>query len=198
MVNSKKMSKSSVTVIVLSILLVLSMLLGLTGAWFTREASDETTGLGDLVMGSLGEVTITAEAAVWTKADSDADRTVVMPGDTVTCGSVSIAYSNAGTEDEVFYLISDGAKYYTIEGGALVEATANAGTIAKGASVATAADYATVNGKDVNANGADFEKADEGVDVELAAGFSNDGATYTVKVIQGANMDAATAFGLLK
>ena len=38
MVNSKKMSKSSIAVIVLSILLVLSLILGFTGAWFTDKA----------------------------------------------------------------------------------------------------------------------------------------------------------------
>ena len=41
MVNSKKMSKSSIAVIVLSILLVLSLILGFTGAWFTDDKQTE-------------------------------------------------------------------------------------------------------------------------------------------------------------
>ena len=44
MVKSKKMSKGSLAIIILAVLLVLSMVLGLTGAWFTDKASgkDET------------------------------------------------------------------------------------------------------------------------------------------------------------
>ena len=56
MVNSKKMSKSSIAVIVLSILLVLSMILGLTGAWFTDKGSDKTS---DSI--KFGNIDISAE-----------------------------------------------------------------------------------------------------------------------------------------
>ena len=44
MVKSKKMSKTGIAVIVLAILLVLSMIMGLTGAWYTAGASTSNAG----------------------------------------------------------------------------------------------------------------------------------------------------------
>ena len=44
MVKSKKMSKTSIAVIVLAIMLVLSLVLGLTGAWYTNMANPRIDG----------------------------------------------------------------------------------------------------------------------------------------------------------
>lgn len=202
MVNSKKMSKSSVAVIVLSILLVLSMLLGLTGAWFTRSAEDKTDGVGNLVMGSLGNVTITAEGVKWTQGITDESRDKVMPGDTVTCGSLKIVYdaASAGTEDKVFYIINDGSENYVINAEGNLEVATAAGEIAQGeAGLSVEADYATTaSGALIDGDGEKITAADdEGKAVKLAVGFSNNEVTYTVKVIQGANLTAATAFAEL-
>ena len=51
MEKTKRLSKSSIAVIVLAILLVLSMVMGLTGAWFT--ASDAGTGSSTLNFGKV-------------------------------------------------------------------------------------------------------------------------------------------------
>ena len=62
MVKSKKMSKTSIAVIVLAILLSLSLVLGMTGAWFTShyEKNHEFT---------FGNVTITLDGADWAAVD---------------------------------------------------------------------------------------------------------------------------------
>lgn len=76
MVNSKKMSKSSIAVIVLSILLVLSLILGFTGAWFT----DKLTSGGEGTKVTFGHVELNDAKAIAITAPAGK----VMPGDTLT------------------------------------------------------------------------------------------------------------------
>jgi len=75
MVNSKKMSKSTIAVIALSILLVLSLILTATGAWFTDQKSGSDTGttknfgivvinLDDTAAGTLTQKGIANNAAI--------------------------------------------------------------------------------------------------------------------------------------
>lgn len=83
MVNSKKMHKSTVAVILLSLLLVLSLVLTVTGAWFTDK--DSASGTTSLDFGKVdvaaGTVTLTPTLATTGK---------LQPGDTITVsGTVS-------------------------------------------------------------------------------------------------------------
>ncbi|MGN1213178.1 MAG: hypothetical protein ACI4TZ_03955 [Christensenellales bacterium] len=129
MVNSKKMSKSSIAVIVLSILLVLSMILGLTGAWFTQEAT------GAEITKDFGKVEVTVDTDGYgffrNSVELEKDDKL-MPGDTV--GAKIILTADAESDDVwVAYYISvkvDGvqkgtatlsspAKLSTISGGVL-------------------------------------------------------------------------------
>ena len=86
MVNSKKMSKSTIAVILLSLLLCLSLVLTATGAWFTDKDSsgDEIYTFGAIDIELAGEegekLALTGGTAVL--AD-------IMPGDTIS-GSVVI------------------------------------------------------------------------------------------------------------
>jgi hypothetical protein len=94
MVKSKKMSKGSLAVIILAVLLVLSMILGLTGAWFTDKANgkDETNN------GTFGTVTITQSNAkgdwgsVWSKLSTGTVVGKILPGSelTVKGGTVTL------------------------------------------------------------------------------------------------------------
>ena len=112
MVNSKKMSKSSVAVIVLAILLVISMILGLTGAWFAAkgeaiEGSDGSLNIRD------GWMTVSVEAAgtstlYATRAGEGEEaipNTEVMPGDWVYVEgdtiTVKTTYTSKGGENKV-------------------------------------------------------------------------------------------------
>ena len=94
MVKSKKMSKGSLAVIILAVLLVLSMVLGLTGAWFTDKANgkDETNN------GTFGTVTITQSSeegdwgSVWSKKSTGTVEGKILPGSelTVKGGTVTL------------------------------------------------------------------------------------------------------------
>jgi hypothetical protein len=81
MVNSKKMSKSAFAVIVLAVLLVLSMVLGLTGAWFTDTKSGSTS----VTFGTVTLGTYTATSTV----------TNLLPGKTITVADASYTGSVA-------------------------------------------------------------------------------------------------------
>lgn len=106
MVKSKKMSKGSLAIIILAVLLVLSMVLGLTGAWFT----DKATGSSDSEKGNVqfGTVNIKVDSTnagpSWTKCGETKGvaNTYIVPGSEAT-GSFVI--SNVGTED-VWYKVS--------------------------------------------------------------------------------------------
>ena len=122
MVKSKKMSKTSIAVIILALLLVLSMVLGLTGAWFT-SSKDTNVSTNSLSFGKVGVITLSAEGVKHERYDSTQSKFVevvsgpVLPGDRVTAGALSFAYDSAqaGTETEVYYIVFDGAHYYKID-----------------------------------------------------------------------------------
>jgi uncharacterized repeat protein (TIGR01451 family) len=99
MVKSKKMSKTGIAVIVLALLLVLSMVMGLTGAWFTDKADGEaqTVHFGSILVGLSGDSFTTTRAIV----NSDSETTLVMPGDKV---HYAATVTNSG-ENDLYYLI---------------------------------------------------------------------------------------------
>ena len=107
MVNSKKMSKSSIAVIVLSILLVLSLILGFTGAWFTdsknKDLSDDSLKFGTVAI-NLEE----GSAAAW--KNRGLTKTVetenIVPGSSM---AATLTLSNTGTED-VYIKVGSEAK----------------------------------------------------------------------------------------
>ena len=78
MVNSKRMSKSKVAMIALAILLVLSLVLTATGAWFTGVSEGTTADqtFGHLVINAGGD-----EALTVTKAEVSTGY--LMPGDSI-------------------------------------------------------------------------------------------------------------------
>ena len=104
MVNSKKMSKSTVAIVLLSLLLVLSLILTATGAWFT----DSKTGNGDTSSAKFGTVAIALNDATATGTWANCGvtkgktNTYVVPGSTYT---LEWEVSNTGTED-VYYKVS--------------------------------------------------------------------------------------------
>ena len=85
MVNSKKNTKSIIALVVLSLLLIASICLAATGAWFT----DKKDGSGAKV--TFGTVNIQGSDGAVTVAKADA---VAMPGDTL---KVTGAIKNEGT-----------------------------------------------------------------------------------------------------
>lgn len=121
MVNSKKMSKSTVAIVLLSLLLVLSLILTATGAWFT--ASDGKGNANqELHVGSIGNIAVSAQGYVWHRLGSEeqlnAETDKVMPGDYLKAGTVT--FTRTAGDSDVWYLIKDGeGNYYKVVSGAL-------------------------------------------------------------------------------
>ena len=100
MVNSKKMRKSTVAIVLLSILLCLSMILTATGAWFTSKANGEGNAKID-----FGKVEITsATASVTVQAGNK-----YLPGDKIT-GEVSFVN---GSDVDIYYIYDVVAEAYS-------------------------------------------------------------------------------------
>ena len=218
MVNSKKkINKSTVAIVVLALLLVLSLVLTATGAWFTDSKKSTATGTGNNVaFGKLGAVTLTltnAEWLEWSASDTEvatqkvSGRTNYMPGDKVTSAGVKIEYANDGTESKVFYLLSAGGEYYTITSSALVKTTQSAGEINKGATLEATGKVSTitVGGKTYNLDGkktdatnknssGDIPNDVQGKGLDAVVGISMNNVEYKLAIIQSTNLTVATAY----
>lgn len=142
----KNVSKSSLAVIILSLLLILSMIVGMTAAWFVGSDHGTDSGTGtNVIFGKLGSATITVEGVKWTNAkgvtvvttgepvstgdlkDQREVRGYYMPGDTLIGASVTVKYDQTGTEDKVYYIVARKNKgadsyseYYVINNGKFV------------------------------------------------------------------------------
>ncbi len=105
MVKSKKMSKTSIAIIVLALLLVLSMVMGLTGAWFTSSDKNGPNGESATInMGSV-KVALTADTAMgavqYGSRNGDAVVQKLVDGDNLT-----IVYGVDNTSDvDIYYAI---------------------------------------------------------------------------------------------
>ena len=137
MVNSKRMSKSKVAMIALAILLVLSLILTATGAWFTYADTREADSAGNLVFrDNAMTLTLSQVGSSQVLRDEDGDgnfeTTLVadlkngtsdlMPGDKITYCDVSIAFAVAAGED-AWYIIKYDNKYYSAQGTEITAAT---------------------------------------------------------------------------
>lgn len=101
MVNSKKMSKSTVAIVILSLLLVLSLILTATGAWFTSKT--DATGNATI---NFGEVKVSDGAATIT---ANKEGGLYVPGDSFTA---EVSFKNGSTV-EMYYIYDVTAKVYT-------------------------------------------------------------------------------------
>ena len=103
--------------------------MGLTGAWFSDKAGAKESS-SSLKFGKIGSVSISLSGV----SAKDASNAAVsgrdlMPGDKVEAGGITLTYTAAtGERSKVYYVVYDGAKYYTLTGtnNALVEASAPA------------------------------------------------------------------------
>ncbi len=143
MVNSKKMRKSTVAIVLLSILLCLSMILTATGAWYTSSSKqDGQGGKVDFVMSDWMTLTVNAGATNTVKvttspkgvgsedcATNEAGAYVVLPGDKVTFTQGAKATITANSKVAFYYIVSvdGGANWsevtYSDAGDAIVLAT---------------------------------------------------------------------------
>ncbi len=114
MVNSKKMSKSSIAVIVLSILLVLSLILGFTGAWFTDKKDSGTDNKGTLTFGKIALSSVAtniADVKTWVNA---------LPGDSKDLTGEVVVEGNSEAMYVLVTATSTGSELKVAQGGANV------------------------------------------------------------------------------
>jgi|LGVE01.1.fsa_nt_gb hypothetical protein len=95
MERAKRISTQSLVIAILSLLLVASLIMTATGAWFV---SSDTAATGDLTFGAieLGSLVQTGDgdAAVMTVNYGEPDGDVIMPGDSI---DVNFQLLNSGT-----------------------------------------------------------------------------------------------------
>lgn len=189
MVKTNK--KSLIAMIAMVVLLIASIAMGITGAWFTATDKQESDG-ANLTFGSVsvsGTITgmeVKLNGADWTTVTTE---TVVMPGDMVRGG---VATFTITTNDRagVYYLIKSGEDYYTKDGkyesGDLTAvATSGTETITFGG-IGTEGQY--VGGVE----GASVANTEQGQAASVTAG------SYTIYVIQASNIAASDAASTIK
>ena len=213
MVNSKKMRKSTVAIVLLSILLCLSMILTATGAWYTDSKSGSNTGAdASFTMGEFATIEVLgngekASIKAFTKPQGGAEEEVtdgiLFPGDTikVTDGAKLSVKVTDGKDGDFYYVYttdgganwvgaSDGVAKLHQKGDAAELASVNMGTATvtgTGAALAVkgADNVFTVNQK------ANKDVAGQTIVINVA------GATLEVRIIQTANLTAAEAYAKL-
>lgn len=220
MVKTKKMSVSTIIAIVLALLLAISVAVGISGAWFTDKDSAGSAAAPNLKFGHVGNVTVSVTGSADANAEAKT-RGYLMPGDTVTAQGLSLSYNEGnatGAEGTVWYLIADGTNFYTVKDNALVQVlkaasgsakaygdTSNAGSgqITDGTPITVTASTVYVSDGTTpvavtSANAASLTNAYQ--DKSLTAtgvGFVQGGKTYTVGIIQQANLTAGAAYDIL-
>lgn len=97
MVNSKKMSKSTIAVILLSLLLCLSLVLTATGAWFT----DKEAGTPDGINFGIVDITVAEGGSFGLVTGDERVDTEAMPGDKI---DYHLTVSLAGESHPVYYI----------------------------------------------------------------------------------------------
>ena len=90
MVEKKKMSKSSVAIIVLAVLLVLSIVMGMTGAWFTDKAAGGNQGGNNTFQFGQISSALTISSTAMSKSIEGAKA---VPGDSVALPAISVGYT---------------------------------------------------------------------------------------------------------
>jgi hypothetical protein len=176
MVNSKKMNKSTVAVIVLALLLVLSLVLTATGAWFTDKEAGETVNKN---FGTV-EMKVTANdfgKVVRVSNDEGPVAGDVMPGDTI---SYSILVEKEAESEEFWYAV-----VLTISG--LGEGNDITTTVTADNVMNTVEDTEAI-AKSILLEGEKFGDTYQGQPITVS---------YAVYAVQYANVDAALAAQLI-
>ena len=207
MVKSKKMSKTGIAVIVLAILLVLSMIMGMTGAWYSASSANNSTASDysfslrsdwiTLSASGSGSVTVTREVAGTSSSVSGTNGAyVVMPGDVITSsGSASFTVTNSGKVG--FYYVIEKDDAAQVDSSAPVAQYVAAGNTADAAINVADTLELTNNGLLTGGNGSWT------VDTELTYGSTATASihfgSYKIYAIQAENMaSAANAYAQIK
>lgn len=191
MVKSKKMSKSAVAIVLLSLLLVLSLILTATGAWFTYTTKNDANG-------TEGKYTFRDGAMSATIGDMDAtfgkvmrgetevtNHADVMPGDVIKGGSLSVSFTAKGAGAYIVYRIGEGAwKVLNGDDASATNLTASSGEIAD----------LKLSVADLTLTGDNYDNTYQGTDVDVSSIALG---AVEIRMIQVENLQPADAFAKL-
>jgi hypothetical protein len=173
MVNSKKMNKSSVAIVLLALLLVLSLVLTATGAWFTDKEEGTDVEL------TFGHIDINVDATAFgtvTAGGEYLEGVDIMPGDKV---SYALSVDGKATSESFWFAVivtSEGLATNMEDGLASLEAK-NVYSWERGAA-------ATEVKGEVTLDGATYDNNYQGKTVTFS---------YYVVAVQKANVASAEA-----
>lgn len=188
MVKTNK--KSLIAMIAMVVLLIASIAMGITGAWFTAQDDAALGTGGSLKFGEIA-VSASAEGKLQLKhnggdyVEVTAENTLVMPGDYIKGAKASFAVT---TNDDCgfYYIIKKGTACYKINAKNELE------EITDGNAVKVASESTTLTfGDDTETQVPTTTDNDYQGTVYSSSVYSG---TYTLLVIQAANMDAVTAY----
>lgn len=223
---------SKYSFVALLLILMVTFFCSFSGAWFTAGDSTKGNSSDVIKLGSIGEINISSSNFSWknkqgnnvyateqakTQAnDSNGEvRKYIMPGDKLLTGTVTISYDNSktATQSQVWYLIKQGSKYYTINSsGEFVEQTTkpgiiNAGTENKKTVSGSVVSITTESGTYLLNGSTSSESIDNSAQSkylsELGAtagvvSLSSNSVKYDIAVIQLPNVSSEKAFTELK
>ncbi len=104
MQKAKKMSKQTLVIAVLAVLLVLSLALSVTGAWFTDKASD--TSEVAINFATVDVTNVANEGTVKRNDTASTPSTLLLPGDIITLGG-TVTNGASTVNTYVAVIISD-------------------------------------------------------------------------------------------
>ena len=189
--KKRTLSVNSVMIIVLAVLLVLSIGVGFTGAWFTDKAEFEQVDLGEIKLGKIEVSAVASDATLYgstytggeyvKNAQPETTRTKVLPGDYITA---TIKVTNTSTAD-AYILVYDKAesKWYNLEGTEITE----------GGSLEATKESAGVGGTFNVEGSVATTETDQSQELSAYIQFN-----YDVVACQAANISQADAWGQLK
>lgn len=192
MVKSKKMSKSTVAIVLLSLLLVLSLILTATGAWFTYKADNaggSATGgytFRDNAMSvAFGDLS-SDFGKVYRGAEEVTDHTDIMPGDVIKGGSL-VATFTLPTGKTAYAIYKEGAGEWKNASDKSDASTTNLTTVAN-------AETLTFEVSDLVLTGANYDNSKQGTGIDVSQ-FTI--GALTIRMIQSENLTAEAAYQLL-
>ena len=191
MVNSKKMSKSTVAIVLLSLLLVLSLILTATGAWFTYTTKNDANGTDGkytfrdgAMSATIGEMSTTF-GKVMRGTEEVTDHADVMPGDVIKGGSLEVSFEAKGEGAYIVYRIGNGA--WKVLSGA--DATAANLTASK-----APIEKLKLSVDDLTLTGDNYDNTHQGTDIDVSSIALG---AVEIRMIQVENLSAADAFAKL-
>lgn len=186
MVNSKKSSKSLIALVVMALLLVASIVMAVTGAWFTDADEGKSVDLtfGKITMsvtggdtfGTVGHDTDNTDDAYLTGVE-------IMPGDTI---KAALTVAKAADSEDFYYVVVVNAQIKKV--GEDDFSALNGFTSSTADTVYNTLNNPFAGSADITLTGENYGNEYEGATIKVS---------YSVEAVQMANLTEAEALAIL-